>query len=113
MLKMADDSTNIEELKKMLRDFAHERDWGPLHTPKDLAIAVSVEAAEILEHFRFRNDQSLREYIADRKNKKEISHEIADVMAFLLRLADEMRIDVSTALREKIEKNRERYPVQK
>lgn len=112
MLKMADSSTNIEELKKMLRDFAYERDWKPLHTPKDLAIAVSVEAAEILEHFRFRNDQSLKEYIAEGNNKKEISHEIADVMAFLLRLADEMEIDVSTALREKIEKNRKRYPVQ-
>ncbi len=109
---MMDSETRIEEMKKMLRDFVAERDWEQFHTPKDLAIAVSVEAAEILEHFRFRNEKELENYLSGEENKREIGYEMADVLSFLVRLSDVTGIDLAAALEEKIKKNRKRYPVE-
>lgn len=109
---MKDNETKIEEMKKMLRDFVEERDWEQFHTPKDLAIAVSVEAAEILEHFRFRNENELEGYLADEENKKELGYEMADVLSFLVRLSDVTGIDLAAALEEKMKKNSKRYPVE-
>ena len=108
-----DEQTNISELKEKLRKFALDRDWKEFHTPKDLAIGVCVEASEILEHFRFRNREVLKEYLSDPENKREISHEIADVFSFLIRLADELDIDLSEAVSEKMKKNEARFPLGK
>ena len=109
---MKDSETNIEELKKLMREFVAERDWEQFHTPKDLAIAISTEAAEILNHFRFRNGEDLEKYMADAENKKELSHELADVLAFLVRLADKTDVDLAAALKEKMEINGKRFPVE-
>ncbi|MAG15959.1 nucleotide pyrophosphohydrolase [Candidatus Woesearchaeota archaeon] len=109
---MKDDETKIQEIKEVLREFVKERDWEQFHTEKDLAIAISVEAAEILEHFRFRNGEDLREYLANDSNKKEIAHELADVMAFLVRLADKTGIDLSESFKEKHEINQSRFSVE-
>ncbi len=109
---MKDCETRIEEMKKTLREFVDERDWEQFHTPKDLAIAVSVEAAEVLEHFRFRDEKELAMYLADDENKKELGYELADVLSFLVRLADVTGIDLANALEEKIKKNSKRYPVE-
>ena len=110
---MKDATTCIEKIKTLLRDFAEERNWDRVHAPKDLAIAVSTEAAEILEHFRFRNGDDLNQYLSNQNSKRELSYEIADVFAFLIRLCDVTEIDLAAALNEKIEKNRKRYPVLK
>ena len=109
---MKDDETKIQEIKEVLREFVKERDWEQFHTEKDLAIAISVEAAEILEHFRFRNGEDLREYLANDSNKKEIAHELVDVMAFLVRLADKTGIDLSESFKEKHEINQSRFSVE-
>ncbi len=109
---MKDNETKIEEMKKMLRDFVAERGWERFHTPKDLAIAISVEAAEILEHFRFRNENELEGYLADEENKKELGYEMADVLSFLVRLSDVTGIDLAAALEDKMKKNSKRYPVE-
>ncbi len=109
---MRDNETSIEEIKKAARDFMKERDWEQFHTPKDLAIAVSVETAEVLEHFRFRNEKELENYLADEENKKELGYELADVLSFLVRLADVTGIDLAQAVEEKMKKNSKRYPVE-
>lgn len=108
---MKDNETKIEEIKTAAREFMKERDWAQFHTPKDLAIAVSVEAAEVLEHFRFRDEKELEGYLADDENKKELGYELADVLSFLVRLADVTGIDLAAAVEEKMEKNSKRYPV--
>ncbi len=109
---MKDNETRIEEIKKAAREFMKERDWEQFHTPKDLAIAVSVEAAEVLEHFRFRDEKELENYLADEENKREIGYELADVLSFLVRLADVTGIDLASAVEEKMRKNSKRYPVE-
>ena len=108
---MKDTETKIWEMKKKLRDFTEERNWQEFHTPKDLAIAVSVEAAELLEHFRFRNGKKLDNYLKEEENRKEIAYEMADVLSFLVRMADEMKIDIAAALKDKMDKNSKRYPI--
>ncbi len=108
---MKDTETRIEEIKTAAREFMKERKWEKFHTPKDLAIAVSVEAAEILEHFRFRDEKELESYLADEENKKELGYEMADVLSFLVRLAEETGIDLANAVEEKMKKNSKRYPV--
>jgi len=107
---MQDNETKIEDMKTLLREFAHERDWQQFHTPKDLAIAISTEAAELLEHYRFRNGEDLVKYLNE--NKQQVSHECADILAFLVRLADVSGIDLAKALHEKMEKNRKRFPIE-
>ena len=108
---MRDSETRIEEMKKALREFVEERDWKQFHTPKDLAIAISVEAAEILEHFRFRDEKELEKYLADEENVREIGYEMADVLSFLVRLSDVTGIDLANSVEEKMKKNSKRYPV--
>lgn len=108
---LSDRTTTLQELKEKLRKFVDERDWREFHTPKDLSIAIATEASEIMEHFRFRNGETLREYLADKENMRELSYEMADVLSFLVRLADEMNVDLAAALSEKMEKNTKRYPV--
>ncbi len=109
---MKDTETRIEEMKKALREFVAERDWEHFHTPKDLAIAISTEAAEVLEHFRFRNEKELESYLAEEENKRELGYEMADVLSFLVRLSDVTGIDLAAALEEKMKKNSKRYPVE-
>jgi len=112
IFKMKDSETKIQEIKDALRAFAAEREWEQFHTEKDLAIAISVEAAELLEHFRFRNGEDLKEHLEDEANKKEIAHELADVMSFLVRLADKIGVDLAEAFKEKLEINRKRFTVE-
>ena len=111
-LQMNDAKTTIEEMKQKLRKFVSERDWNEFHTPKDLSMAIATEAAEIMEHFRFRNGEVLKEYLADEENKRELSYEMADVLSFLVRMADELNVDLAAALGEKLQKNSKRYPIE-
>ncbi len=108
---MNDDKTTITEMKDKLRRFLEERDWKEFHTQKDLSMAVATEAAEIMEHFRFRNGGVLDNYLGDKENVKELSYEMADVLSFLVRLADELNVDLAAALDEKMKKNAIRYPI--
>ena len=73
-----DRSTHVAELTSWVRQFVEERDWDQFHTPKDLAIGLSVEAAELLEHFRFRSDEEIEDRLRDEARRAEIGHELAD-----------------------------------
>jgi NTP pyrophosphatase (non-canonical NTP hydrolase) len=106
-----DSNTNIHELKEKIREFCEERDWDQYHNAKELAIGISTEAAELLEHFRFKSKEEVEEIIKDKR--EEIGEEMADILFFLLRLTQKYDIDISTALAEKLKKSSEKYPVEK
>lgn len=101
----------LDDLKNVLRRFAEERDWEQFHSPKNLAMALSVEVAELAEHFQWLTQQESRSISSDRKNA--IRHELADVLIYLVRLADRLDIDLLQAAEIKIALNAERYPADK
>ncbi|MBT4540676.1 nucleotide pyrophosphohydrolase [Candidatus Woesearchaeota archaeon] len=107
------DKTTLKQLQDLVVKFRDERDWKQFHHPKDLAIALSIEMSEVLEHFRFKNNEEILEYLKKENNKKELSHEIADVFILFLALADVTEIDVVKALHEKTKINEKRYPIEK
>jgi NTP pyrophosphatase (non-canonical NTP hydrolase) len=99
------------EIRDRLRVFATERDWDQFHTPKNLAIALSVEAAELLEHFQWLSPEE--EGKLGREKLTEIRLELADVLLYLVRLADRLGIDLGAAAVEKIALNAQKYPVER
>lgn len=101
----------MEELIRELREFARERDWEQFHSPKNLAMALSVEVSEIVEIFQWLTQDESRNLAPQRI--KEVEEEIADVMIFLTNLADRLGIDPIGAAKKKIEKNEKNYPVDK
>lgn len=111
MDKRGDEATPVSELKGLVRRFVEERDWDQFHTPKDLAIGLSVEAAELLEHFRFRSDQDMAQRLQEEARRTDIAHELADVLYFVLLMSANLGFDVTTMLRDKLEVSAQRYPV--
>jgi dCTP diphosphatase len=101
----------IEVLRDKLRQFAAERDWDQFHSPKNLAMALSVEAAELLEHFQWLSDAESAALAPEKRVK--IREELADVLLYLIRLADKLDIDLATAAADKLSVNAQKYPVQK
>ena len=106
-----DDDTTILKLKKQVTEFRDARDWLRYDTPRSLAISISVEAADLLEHFQWKNDEQMREVLMDRARKSEISDELADVLIYCLGFSDVLGIDISEAVELKLKKNGERYPI--
>ncbi|RYI06264.1 MAG: nucleotide pyrophosphohydrolase [Acetobacteraceae bacterium] len=104
-------SREIEELQAALRQFAQERDWGQFHTPKNLAASLSIEAAEVLEHFQWLTDEQSRQLSADQR--EAVGHEIADVLLYLLQLSDKLGINPLEAARKKMVINATNYPAGK
>ena len=104
-------SESIAELQAALRQFAEERDWDQFHSPKNLAAALSVEAAELLEHFQWLTEEQSRDLPGDRRNA--VSEEIADVLLYLLRLSDKLGIDPVDASWRKLQINAAKYPIDK
>lgn len=102
-------SRNLDELQAAQRAFAQERDWGQFHTPKNLASALAVEAAELLEHFQWLTEEQSRTLPDDKR--VQVDEEIADVLLYLLQLSDKLQIDVMEAAWRKIGLNAEKYPV--
>lgn len=99
----------VEELLKELRAFRDERDWAKFHTPKDLAVSVSIEAAELLELFQWRHDGHNVEGL----NVRHVAEEAADVVIYALLLFDRLGLDPSHEVLEKIRHNAQRFPVDK
>lgn len=97
--------SDIQELTKALIKFRNERDWEQFHNPKDLAVALNIEAGELLENFLWKS--------AEEANKEKVKEELADVFAYALLLAEKYDFDVKEIVLEKIKKNGEKYPVEK
>lgn len=101
-------SDALQALQKALREFARERDWEQFHTPKNLATALSVEAAELLEHFQWLTDEQSR--TLDEAKRTAVGEELADVLLYLLQLADKLDIDPLQAAERKLRLNADKYP---
>jgi len=101
----------IDDLVNRLRKFADEREWGQFHSPKNLAMALTVEAAELLGEFQWLTEQQSRQPEQECLNR--IKEEVGDVMIYLVLLSDHLSIDPMAAAFQKIEKNRTKYPVDK
>lgn len=100
---------DLPSLTQSLRDFAQARDWAQFHSPKNLASALSVEAAELLEHFQWLTEEQSRHLAAPKK--AEVAAEAADVLLYLLQLCDKLQIDLLEAAQLKLAVNAEKYPV--
>jgi NTP pyrophosphatase (non-canonical NTP hydrolase) len=101
---------SLLELRERQRRFAAERDWEQFHTPKNLAASVAIEAAEIMEHFQWLT--AAQSAALDAAARREVALEIADVLLYLVRLADVLDIDLAATAREKIGLNALKYPAQ-
>lgn len=102
---------SVAEVVAKIRRFRDERDWMQFHDPKNLAIGVTLEAAELLEHFQWKTAAEAAEHV--RAHKGEVSDEIADIAVYLFELADNLGIDLLEAMSAKIDKNAAKYPVEK
>ena len=100
------------ELIKKLIEFRHERDWEQFHTPKDLAISISLEASELLEWFQWKNSKQITEKLNSDK-RADLEDEVADIIAYLTYLCHDVGIDINEAVANKIAKNAQKYPVEK
>lgn len=105
------DTSTLCELKQAMRAFAAERDWDQFHSPKNLAAALSVEAAEILEHFQWLGEAE--SHALPVAKRAEVADELADVLLYLVRLADKLDVDLYQAALDKLGRNAARYPVEK
>lgn len=101
---------DLTELTQKLRDFARERDWDQFHSPKNLAMAMIVEAAELVEHFQWLTPE--QSGTLDPAKREEVRQEIGDVLIYLTRLADQLGIDPVAAAHDKILINTAKYPVE-
>jgi len=101
---------DIASLQRRLIDFAEAREWGPYHTPKNLAMALSIEASELAEIFQWLTPEESAEVMSDPDKAFRVRDEVADVLAYLLQLAGACGVDVLQALAEKIERNETRFP---
>jgi dCTP diphosphatase len=106
---MTDPIDPIADLAQALQQFAQARDWGPFHSPKNLACALSVEAAELLEHFQWLTEAQSRQLDAD--GREAVALEMADVLLYLVQMASSLNIDLLDAARSKMVINAQKYPV--
>jgi len=100
------------ELLERLIEFRRERDWEQFHTPKELAISLSIEASELLEWFQWKNDDEIALKL-DSDKREALEDEVADVVAYLTYLCHDVGIDIDKAVEAKIEKNAQKYPIEK
>lgn len=101
----------LENLSQRLRKFADDRDWDQFHAPKNLSMALMVEAAELVEHFQWLTEQQSMELSDDKL--QEVAYELADVFIYCVRLADKLGVDLAKVVDEKIILNEKKYPADK
>jgi NTP pyrophosphatase (non-canonical NTP hydrolase) len=102
---------DIKQITKKLIEFREARNWKKFHNPKDLALSLCLEASEVLEHFQWKSEREVEEYI--KTNKDQIGEELADVFNWVLVLSHDLGIDITQASTKKIQKNDIKYPVEK
>ena len=102
---------DLQQVVERIRQFRDARDWQQFHHPKDMAAGLAIEAAELMELFLWKSEQEQAEIVETKR--EQIEDELADIGMFLLELADNLNVDLLTAIEAKIEKNAEKYPVEK
>ena len=110
---MNDDTATLTDLKKLVAQFVDERDWNRFHSPKNVAMSICIEAAELLEHFQWLEpDQCERNSLSPEK-LHEIGEECADVLAYLLSLTNRLDLDIADIFERKMKRNAEKYPIER
>jgi len=109
---MTDSDTTIGQLRQLVNDFVDGRDWPQFHTPKNLAISISIEAAELMEHFQWIEPAESRAVADDAEKLAAVGEELADVVCYALAMANELGLDLSTAVADKMAKNERKYPAE-
>ena len=107
---MTDSETTLAELRRIVGEFVDQRDWHQFHTPKNLAMSLSIEAAELMEHFQWLTPEQSSAVTRQPEKLAAVGEEVADVLCYLLAMANELGLDISTVLRDKMAKNAEKYP---
>jgi NTP pyrophosphatase (non-canonical NTP hydrolase) len=107
---MSDATTTVAELRELIRTFVEERDWRQFHSPKNLSMALAIEAAELMEHFQWITIEASRDLALDDAKRAAAGEELADVIGYSLALANELGLDVSATIRDKMAKNVRKYP---
>lgn len=108
---MSNPPDSLADLRERINAFVNERDWAQFHSPKNLAMAMIVEAAELVEHFQWETEQESRELTTEKR--EQVSHELADTFVYLLRIAEVLNIDLIEAANAKIILNAKKYPIEK
>ena len=102
---------DIKELQEKIINFRDKRDWKQFHNPKDLAISMLLESAEVLEHFQWKNAAEMEEHL--KKNRNDVADELADVFYWILLMSHDLNIDLVKAVNRKMKENEKKYPVKK
>ena len=103
--------SDITDIRDKLLAFRKARDWEQFHNPKDIAISLALEAAEVLEHFQWKSPEEIKQYTVEHKD--DIAEEMADVFNWIVLLAHDLDIDIIKASNDKIAKNAKKYPSEK
>jgi dCTP diphosphatase len=109
---MADHDTTLASLRQRIAEFVAARDWEQFHVPKNLSIAVAVEAAELMEHFQWLTHEQAATAMQDEEKRSAVADELADVLIYALSLANALGADVSTAVLNKLARNERRFPAE-
>lgn len=110
-MSMSDSRTTVTELRQLVARFVDERDWQQFHAPKNLAMSIAIESAELMEHFQWISVEESRQHVVnDQEVRQEIADELADVLCYCLALANSMDLDLAGAIAEKMQKNNQKYP---
>lgn len=109
---MMDKTMTVAELRQVVHEFVDERDWYQHHTPKNLAMSIAIEAAEIMEHFQWYSREESIAFMEDPANRAEVADELADVMIYCLSFANATGVDVADAIVKKVTRNHGRFPVE-
>lgn len=106
-----DEQTTVDQLRAAVRQFVRARAWEVYHTPKNLAMSIAIEAAEIMEHFQWRTPEEARRLVLqDEALRAEVADELADVLIYCLSFANACEIDISAAVQKKLARNETRFP---
>jgi len=103
--------SDIKKLTQKVVEFRDARDWKQFHNPKDLALSLTLEAAEVLEKFQWKSEKEIEEYI--KTNREDIGEELSDVLYWVLLASHDMNIDIVDAFEKKLEQNKKKYPIEK
>ncbi len=107
---MHDQATTIAELRALVQHFVDERDWRQFHTPKNLAMSIAIEAAELMEHFQWLDQQASQAIAQQEVKKAAVAEELADVLSYVLAISIALEIDLASSLEAKMVKNALKYP---
>ena len=110
---MNDRSTTITELKKIVEDFVNERDWSQFHNPKNLSMALTIEAGELMDIFKWNTTEECESMMSEKNIRQDATDELADIIIYAIAFANRNNINISNAIDKKMIKNRIKYPADK